>query len=390
MQEITNQIHELQRANNWQGMIQLLMPICQPDQWGWQEPELMSALGFAHSQMGNLDQAEQCYLRWIEIEPDRAAPFYCLGYIFYLRADWREAIRWFEQALKIFPDYLVCLYRLAYAYFEFNKARESIPLLERVVDLYRTHTDEDWQRRNRKNYLKSCFLLAKSFYRKRRYQEALQVIDTLFREDEKEVIPREHKYYARGKILAAQARYEEALSNLQKALHPRHPQPYVLDQIGRVYHQMEKFDKALGCYRQALSIRRFPYILVNRAETYLALGKEPPALRDLHEALKRDCKGKHKIYLRLGQISLNAGREREAKHYFESAIHWKRKTYNADYAEAHYALAQLLVRSGDKTAAKQELQTALEIDPNLEWDAALAEALGLPSVPDGISTTEVF
>ncbi len=390
MKEITNQIHELQRANNWQGIIQLLTPICQQDQWGWQEPELVSALGFAHSQMGNLEQAEQCYLRWIEIEPDRAPPFYCLGYIYYLRADWREAIRWFEQALKIFPDYLVCLYRLAYAYFEFNKARESIPLLEQVVGLYQTHTDEDWLRRNRKNYLKSCFLLAKSCYRKRRYQEALQVIDTLFREDEKEVIPREHKYYARGKILAARGQYEEALSNLQKALHARYPQPYVLDQIGRVYHRSEKYEEALGYYHHALSIRRFPYILANRAETYLALGKEPLALKDLHEALKRDRKGKHKIYLRLGQISLNAGREREAKHYFESAIHWKRKTYNADYAEAHYALAQLLVRSGNKTAAKQELQTALEIDPNLEWDHALAEALGLPSVPDDISATEVF
>ncbi|RMG33539.1 MAG: tetratricopeptide repeat protein, partial [Methanobacteriota archaeon] len=323
MEEILQQIKEFQGQNNWHAIIQLLKPICQPDQWGWQEPELMSALGFAYSQVGDLEAAKHCYQRWIEIEPDRAQPYYCLGYIFYLEKDWQEAIRWFEQALEFYPDYLVCLYRLGYAYYEFNKARESIPILEKVKDLYTQASDEDWQRRNRKNYLKSLFLLARCYYNRKQYDEALSTMEQLMREDRKNVVEMSFKNYAMGKILAARKEYDRALSYLGKALNPRHPQPYVLDQMGRVYHEQQDYQKALEHYERALKIRRFPYILINRADTLLAMGRTYQAIRDLHDALKRDNKGKHKIYLKLGYINLKLKKLNEAKHYFESAIEWK-------------------------------------------------------------------
>ncbi|NIR51701.1 MAG: tetratricopeptide repeat protein, partial [candidate division Zixibacteria bacterium] len=277
------------------------------------------------------------------------------------------------------------LYRLAYAYFEFQKPRESIPLLQKLLDIYQSHTDEDWRRRNRKTLVKAQFLLAKSYYRKRRYDEALALIQKLLNQDTKHFVALEFKFYALGKILAALNREEEALRYLKQALDPQHPQPYVLDQTGRVYHQLGDYPEALQQYSRALKIRKLPFIFANRAETYLAIDKIGLAVRDLHQALKRDRKGKHKIYLRLGQINLNGGKLIEAFHYFQSAIRYKQKVYGADYAEAHYALVFYHLQNDQQDLARREMQTALEITPNLEWDTSLREVLGMQPVDENYS-----
>ena len=372
---LQNQLKAYQKANNWLGIVQLLKDFCRPGQWGWNDGEALSTLGFAHTQLGNFQEAKALYQRWIEVEPDRARTFYCLGYVYYLEEDWREAIFWFQQALKAYPDYLVCLYRLAYVYFKSRKLQESIPLLERALEVYRKQTDEDWKKRQRKTYIKVRFLQARCYYQRRRFREALEHIQAVLADDQKNVISLEHKYYALGKILAALKRGEEALGYLEKALNPDFPQPYVLDQIGRVYHQLGRFAQALDTYGRALKIRRQGYILRNRAETYLAQGKVGKALGDLHEALKRDAKSRHKIYLRLGQIALNQEKLTEARHYFESAIRAKQEIYGADYAEAHYALVFCYLKQDDRTGARKALQAALAADPNLEWDPALANLL---------------
>jgi tetratricopeptide (TPR) repeat protein len=311
------------------------------------------------------------------VEPDRAQPFYCLGYVFYQEQDWITALRWFEEALRIYPNYLVCLYRKGYALYAYQKPRKSIEPLERAAELYRGSQNEDFRRRNAKTAMKVLFLLARARYRTRDFEEALRLLQQLFREDEKGFINPWDKHYALGKSLAALGREEEALAQLKRALDPRHPQPYVLDQIGRVYQQLQDFSGALDYYERALKIRRKSYILFNRAMTLLAMGKTGPAVRDLHEALKRDRLGKHKMYLELGKINLDQNKAVEARFYFESAIRFKQETYGADYAEAHYALVFYHLKSGDKAQARQELQTALEIAPNLHWDQNLRQILGM-------------
>lgn len=377
MQEIFDRTAALQRENNWQAVLQLLQPLCREGQAGWNEPRALSELGFACSQLQMLPEAKQYYQRWIEVEPDRAQPFYCLGYVFYLEQDWVNALRWFDQALRIYPDYLVCLYRKGYALFAFQKPRKCLEPLERALELYRANSNEDFRKRNAKTAMKTLFLLARARYHLHESEEALRLLQQLFREDVKGFIAPADKHYALGKTLAALRREKEALEQLNRALDPRRPQPYVLDQIGRVHYQLQDYAAALGYYDRALKIRREPYILFNRAMSLLALGKTGPAVRDLHEALKRDRKGKHKIYLELGKISLEQNKLAEARHYFESAIRFKQETYGVDYAEAHYALVFYHLKSEDKPRAREELQTALEIDPNLQWDENLRQLLDI-------------
>ena len=381
---------ELRKNNNWQGIIGLLQPRCAPGLPGWQDAELLGSLGFAHSQTGKLDAAEKYYRRWVEVESDRARPLYCLGYIFYLKENWREAIRWFEQALKLFPEYLVCRYRLGYAFWAFDKPRKSKPHLEKVLSLYRQNSDPEYRRKQKKTYCKATFLLAKVYYKIKEPHNAHPLLQELLVEDKKDFVPLPHKLYAMGKVLCALKREQQALDMLHQALNPHHPQHYVYDQMGRVYHQLKEYRQAVQMYQKALQARQLPYILYDRALSYFADGQIAPAQADLHQALKRDRKAKHKIYLLLGKISLHQQKFQEAMHYFKHALQWKQEQYQADYAEAHYQLALCLLQQGDRQAASDELQIALEVDPQLEWDSALSELVRMPVAAETEEAPQVF
>jgi len=381
IQQIQQEIRELTRNNNWQAIIQRLQGICRPGQPGWQVSELLSSLGFAYTQVKKIARAIAIYKRWTELDPDQARPFYSLGYAYYLKQDWREAIYRFTQALERYPDYLICLYRLAYAYYAFNKPTKSLPVVERALEIYEDNADEDWLRRNRKTYARSLFLQGKVLYRLRKYPGALETFQKLLTIDKKQYIETEFKMYEIGKVFLAMKKYSRAIQYLEKALHRKFPQPYVLDRLGRTYHEMGEYSTALEYYHRGLQIRRLPFILINRAQTYRQMGQIAAAVKDLYEALRRDTKGKHKIYLELGNISMERKQLQEAFHYYRKAIKFKYKVYESDYAEAHYALVFYYLTIGKPDIARKEFQQALEINPRLEWDKTLGERLNLKEMP---------
>ena len=380
-EDLNEQIKALERENNWPGIVRLLEARCQPDGDLWNDGAAMNTLGFAYTQLQQLEKAEKAYLRWIEIEPDRAQPFYSLGYVYHLRENWEEAIRWYRQALRLFPDYLVCLYRIGYAYYAFRKSYKAKNALIRAKRVYEISVDEKFLRRNRKTYVRVLFLLGRVHLVLKQPEEAERLFRTVIELDEKDYVKPEFKRYELAKALTARGEYRQALKIAQTALNPRFPQPYVLDFMGRVHHRMGEYRQAIQMYNRALSIRRLDYIYMNRAQTHLKLGEINRAIRDLNEALKRTHKSRHIIYLELGKIYLEQSKLSEAYHYFRKAIRSKQQQYGHDYAEAHYALVFYYLKTGDREQARRELETALNIHPNLEWDRHLAETLQVQLTP---------
>ncbi len=57
--------------------------------------------------------------------------------------------------------------------------------------------------------------------------------------------------------------------------------------------------------------------------------------------------------------------------YFQRAIDFKLKVWNADYAEAHLALATAYRFLGKMDEAKNETNTAYKIKPHLEWEDSI-------------------
>ncbi len=97
LDELIQQSNRYFQNNNWIAIIRLLEPHCEPTGEGWNHAALLRQLGFAYTQQNQLAKALRCYRQWSELEPDRAAPYYCQGYVFYLEKKWQQAISCFEQ-----------------------------------------------------------------------------------------------------------------------------------------------------------------------------------------------------------------------------------------------------------------------------------------------------
>jgi len=340
---------------------------------------LLRQLGFAFTQQNQLAKALRCYRRWSELEPDCAASYYCQGYVFYLEKKWQQAISLFEQALSIYPDYLVCLYRQARAYFEMNKSLKTIKLIKQAVAIYQRNQNEEWLHRHRKIYIKSLFLLGKAYLERKLFSDALSSFQDVISKDDRGYIENEHKHYELGKAFFGLGRYQEALQAFQQSNSYSSPLPHILDQIGRTYHKLGDYEKAIQTYHKALNIRSLPFIYFNLALSYLASGKTAAAIQCFHDCLRRDNKGKHKVYLELAKIYLEQKKMSEAHHYLQEAIQFKIKKYGKDYADAHYLLMFYYIELGDTNQARQELKMTLEIEPNFEWDQSLSDLLKLPT-----------
>ena len=364
-------------------------PHCEPSGAGWDQTVLLRQLGFAYTQQKQLAKALRCYRRWSELEPDCAASYYCQGYVFYLEKKWPQAMNCFEQALAIYPNYLVCLYRQARVYFEMNKPLKTIKLIKQVMAIYEGNRDENWLHRHRKVYIKSLFLLGKAYLDRNLFSEALSCFQNVIHQDEKGYIENEHKHYELAKALYGLGKYQEALKTFQQSNSYTPHRPHILDQIGRTYHKLGEFEKAIQSYQRALKIRALPFIYFDLALSYLASGKTAAAIQAFHDCLRRDQKGKHKVYLELAKIYLEQKKMSEAFHYLQEAIQFKIQKYGKDYADAHYLLVFYYLELGDPEKARLELKTTLEIEPAYEWDNSLSDLLRLPT-GEGVTINTVF
>ncbi len=179
----------------------------------------------------------------------------------------------------------------------------------------------------------------------------------------------------------------EVSQGLMKEL-PGLPEPIFL--LGQVYHEQEKYDKAVTLWEDGLRIDSsrpdayqamglmalekgdYPSAISHwrkalkvdpdwpgaRRAVGLALmhlGKLEEAVPELEEDLKSDPRNPQTNFL-LGQISFQLKNYEKAKEYFEAAIE-----FYPSFSNAHYKLFQTLTKLGEDEAAKEPLEKFKEL-----------------------------
>jgi len=297
MKELKEKIKELQKENRWIEIVHILDPQLLENSPQWGDIFFIRAAGFAHSQLRHLPEAERYYGRWMELEPKSAAAQYSMGYLFYLQKDFAKALDWYDKALALFPDYLICLYRKGVILVAQEKARQALEVLKHARGIFESSKSGDFRRRNFKTYVKLLFQLGKAYSQLHLYKKAIGVFQELVNLDKRRYVANLFKFYNLGKNYLELGQFEKAVSYLKQALRENDKAEFVWERLGRVYHAREDYGEALKHFARALDCRRAPYIFVSRAQTYLAMGEIEKAKRDFHTALKRDQKSRHKIYL---------------------------------------------------------------------------------------------
>lgn len=84
---------------------------------------------------GDLDGAEEAYLRVIQLDPQNEFAYYNLGLISQTRGDLVSAESSYRTAITIDPDFVAALFNLAILRTDAGATREAIDLYEHIIDV---------------------------------------------------------------------------------------------------------------------------------------------------------------------------------------------------------------------------------------------------------------
>lgn len=168
----------------------------------------------------------------------------------------------------------------------------------------------------------------------------------------------------------ADKKWDEAAQRLQDALavKPNHPSNVLLlNNLAKVYSYQRQDSLALATYNRALDIApTMNILLLGRAKTYLALGRDRSAMADFEQVLQRDSISTEARFYH-GMLSLFSGNKKEAEKDFNTLARVAPKSI-----DTAIALSTLYSLTGRERQAIPYLEKLIETDPAVEYYATLA------------------
>jgi tetratricopeptide (TPR) repeat protein len=232
-------------------------------------------MGFALAQTGRLEEAIRQYEQALRIKPDLTEAHYNLGVALGQAGQMQEAIKHLEQAVRMEPDYPDAHYNL-------GAALEQMGRIEAAIG---------------------------------HYEQALRI-----KPDYAEA------HCNLGTALWLAGRMPEAIEHWEQAVRMEPDYPDAHYNLGVALMQSGRIPDAIGHYEQALRVK--------------------PDFAEAH--------------YNLGNALMQSGRMPEAMEHLQQALRIK-----PDYVEAHYNLGIALEQAGKPTEAIQHYQQALRINPDL-------------------------
>jgi len=311
---------------------------------------------------------------------------YNLGVALADRQQIGDAIREFQRALAIRPDYFEAHNNLGAALVLQGRLDEAAPHYQKALeirpDCEQAHCNlgnvlSSWGRLDEAAAHYQKALEIKSDYAFARYNFAL-VLARLGRLDEAIIQYRKaleiNPNYAEahnnlGDALVGKGRLDEAITHYQKALEIKPGNAQTHYNLGLALARRGQVDKAIAHYQKALEIKP------DYVKAHSTLGDLLASQGNLDEAVRhylvvlrsnpRDVRG----HVQLGKVMACQGKPQAAEVYFREALH--RKPSNA---EACSGLAMALEQQGKIEEALRYYQESLQLGPkqpdilnNLAW-----------------------
>jgi CspA family cold shock protein len=306
---------------------------------------VVDKLGWYISRAKRYGEAIEVYQDLGQRDPNRATWPYMVGYQYYDQGQWREAIKWFSQALELWDTYLVVLYRKGYAHAELNEPEKAKQLFEKCTAVWRGLDGED-RERGAKYYSDACFQLGKLLLSRGQSRNAEGILSEAVRYGP----PDGHKHYNFAKALLRNGKFKEALDQLRIADRVEPNKDYILVYMARAYMSLEDYQKAKEILERIPASRRKAYVWHEIGKLRLKQGQPAQAIEALMRATKLDPRN-HNQHYSLGQAYEGSEELVEAHKAYTDAIRLRQLHYNLEFPEAQERLAvleQLLSIAGIK------------------------------------------
>ncbi|MGB3534038.1 MAG: tetratricopeptide repeat protein [Microcoleaceae cyanobacterium] len=346
------------------------------------EPELggaeeYHALGNTLLQQGKREQAQNCYCRTLDLNPDHPEAHHNLGELLSTQKQWEDAMAHYRRAIELKPESFASYNSLGKAYMAMGDLEEALSCYNQAVRLKpellfstqnltsATATAQSKptlaaqlpaprQAQPTEETPSQPLVMAtpqfdvmgrlseaESYYLKQRYDLCIHACRQVVQWQPKAA----GAYLLWGKALSAQGDDTRAYQFYQQAvaLQPKDPEAYI--ELGNLYAGQQQWQEAVAQYQTALQQQPTASAYRQLSKAYHALGKVEPAQMSLYEALHLEPEtGSLQDYQAL------------------AAAFWKRE----EWTPAMGCYQQILVRDPGQAIAHQRLaegfQQAGELD----------------------------
>jgi tetratricopeptide (TPR) repeat protein len=332
-------------------------------------------LSEAYGQLGKLyevydltDAAVACFLNAVGLQPQRFEWNYYLGYSYERQANLNKAVVYYGNALRIQPDSLAPLIRLAEIHLDLNHPDLARPLFQRALAL-------------NKSSAAALAGIGKIALYERNYAEAVEKLGAaLDLEPQASSLryPLALAYRGMGDLDRAEASLQKKGTAEATTADP------LLDEMQELRKGQAvlwiRGMEALGEDRYAEAAKDFremveadPGGALPRMYLGISLaraGERTEAMQQFSKALRSspDLAGAH---YNLGLLLAQQGSEQEAIRHFRAAIKW-----TPELKDAHFQLANFLMRAAEFRESLAEYTTVIRMDPQNAF-ARLMQAMAL-------------
>jgi tetratricopeptide (TPR) repeat protein len=348
--------------------------------------ETLNAMGNRLASQGKLAEAVRHYEQALRLKPDSALTQNNLGNACWQQGKLDEAIAWYRRAVQSQSDFAEAHNNLGNALNDRGRPEEAAASCREAV---RLRPDYALGHNNLGNALRR---LGRGDEAIASYREALR-LQPNFAEAHSNL----------GSVLRDQKRLEEALACCQTAVRLKPAYALAHNDLGNVLADRGRLEEAIACYRQALRLRpNMAHAYNNLGVALFDSGKIEEAAGNYREAL-RLRPGFPEAHNNMGNALKSMGKLDEAVNCYRQAIRFRPnygEAYNnlgvtfkeldqmdegvacyrqalklkPDYPEAHLNLGAALVEQGKLAEGMACFEDALHLDPGYpdgHWNRAL-------------------
>lgn len=225
---------------------------------------------------------------------------------------------------------------------------ETIEDFDRAIFLYKKMTNSDEYKETAYSSLSYCYS------QKGDNESALTYVNKAIEQSPEAAYP----YYRKGRILAAQKKYSEALTYFEKSIDFDRSDVDSFQWISYCYSVLKNFDKSLEYANRAILLDKDDcYSYFRKAWAYQEMGRYTEAINYYKECIVQDDRYVD-AYLNISYIYSKLGDSKQSLLYANKAL-----LINKQYAYAHYRKAWALQESGRFEEACDGYSKAIELDP---------------------------
>ncbi len=298
-------------------------------------------LGFTYRQMGNLDDAINCFEEVVEENPSDVLANNHLGAIYALQGKHAKAIEAYNRGLKYDSNHPILQFNIAKSYAELGETQKALSFYEGAL-------------RSKPGWTEAIEAYADLLISEDKILEADNAVTQAL-----ELYPDDVKMHtAKGNVYNRQSVFENAESEFKKALDVDDEYRNALTGLAHSLENQGKLEEAVNAISKAESLNpNDTKIIKQSAHIHISANKLEAAYEKISKLQKIDEKDVDALNL-LGQYYIVSDESEKAEECFASL-----KKIDPNYNEVYRDWGERFLQKGNDEKAEPYLQAAIQKNP---------------------------